>query len=137
MRKLKISSRFVFGIFIVLIGAILLLSNLDLFEVDLSIGTFWPMILIVIGVVKLINYDESTFAGVILLTLGGYFQLRNLDVEFIQDISLGSIIIPTIVILIGLSMLLDRDKPRVTVHKHTVNGSHNSMDEEYKDVDID
>lgn len=142
MKSLKINSRSVFGIFIVVIGGILLLSNLGILTIDLSLVTFWPVILIVIGIVKLVNFDESTSAGVILLILGVYFQLKNLNVEFIEDLNLWSIILPTIIIMVGLSMLLDSDKPRVNrenYEKHHATNGYDDVeeDEEYRDVDID
>lgn len=120
MKGIKLDSRFVFGLCIVGVGLLLLLGNLDVINFDFSIGTFWPIILIVIGLTKVVNYGESTFWGFILLLVGIYFQLQNLNVDFIRNISLGSLIWPTVVILIGLSMLMDRDeKHRDEKHNRT------------------
>jgi len=119
MNRFRISHRVIFGIFIIFVGIILLLNSLDLVDADISFSMYWPIILIVLGLTKIINFDESTFAGGILLLVGSYFQLKNLNVEFIQDIKIATVFWPIVVILFGLSMLFEsRDKKHVTDDEH-------------------
>ena len=42
--------RFLWGILLIFIGLLFLFNNFDLFDIGDFIGTFWPLILIVIGV---------------------------------------------------------------------------------------
>lgn len=113
MNGLRISHRIIFGIIIILIGGILLLNSLEIVDADISFATFWPVILIVFGVVKIINFDESTIVGGILLLLGIFFQLRNFHIPFLENLHLASIFWPIIIILFGLSLIFEnRDRSK-------------------------
>jgi hypothetical protein len=107
MDKLKISNRVIFGIVVIFIGIILLLNSMNVIDADLSLSTYWPMILILFGVAKIINYDESTFVGGIMLIIGIYFQLKNLNVEFFNSIRISTVFWPIVIILFGLSMIFE------------------------------
>jgi len=119
MNRFRISHRVMFGIIIIFVGIILLLNSLDVVDADISFSMYWPVILIALGITKIINFDESTFAGGILLLVGSYFQLKNLNVEFIQDLKISTIFWPIVIILFGLSMLFEsREKKHVTDEEH-------------------
>ncbi len=105
MKEFKIEQRSVFGLIIVLIGGVMLLDSFGVYDIDISIGTWWPLILIAFGLVRIINYDESTFFGVIVLLIGVYFQLSNLGVDIVHNVSFHSIFWPAIIILFGLSLI--------------------------------
>jgi len=121
MKEFKIEQRAVFGIVVILVGLVLLLNSMGFIDADISIARFWPVILIVIGIVKVINFDESTFFGVILLLLGVYFQLRNLGVAILDDVNLYNIFWPSIIILFGLSMVFPTGSKKNNDNKHYSN----------------
>lgn len=110
MKQVKIESRMVLGILVILAGIVMLLNGLDIIDADISIGTFWPVILIVFGITSIINYDGSTFFGVILTLIGAYFLLKNLGVDFIESINFTEIFWPLIIVLFGVSLLMPRKK---------------------------
>jgi hypothetical protein len=108
MNKIKIEGQSIFGFIVLLVGLVMLLNGLDIISADISIAKYWPIILIVLGVVKIINYDESSFWGGILLIIGAYFLLSNLDVTWVQNIRFTSVFWPVVVILIGLSLVFPK-----------------------------
>jgi hypothetical protein len=108
MNKIKIEGQSIFGFIVLLVGLVMLLNGLDIISADISIAKYWPIILIVLGVVKIINYDESSFWGGILLIIGVYFLLSNLDVAWVQNIRFTSVFWPVVVILIGLSLVFPK-----------------------------
>lgn len=110
MKQVKIESRMVLGILVILVGIVMLLNGLNIIDADISIGTFWPVILIVFGVTSIINYDSSTSFGVILSLIGVYFLLKNLGVDFIESINFSEIFWPVIIVLFGVSLILPKKK---------------------------
>jgi len=106
MKEFKIQQRTIMGVSVILVGVILLLSSMGIIGSDVSIGMFWPVILIVLGIIRIVNFDESTYAGIIFLILGVYFQLRNFNIDFLENASLAKIFWPGIVILFGVSLIL-------------------------------
>lgn len=136
MKSFKIEQRSLIGISIILVGGILLLSSLGILDGEFSIGTFWPMILIVMGIVNIVNYDKATLTGFIFLILGLYFQLRNLNVTFLQDTSLGSLMWPGIIIVFGISLILpDRIKSDKYDRDDNRYYRDETIDVEYKEED--
>jgi predicted membrane protein len=64
------------GAIIALIGLVILLDNLDILPA-VRIYRFWPMILIVVGIMNLVG-RSARFFGVILIVTGALFQLSEL-----------------------------------------------------------
>lgn len=100
--------RAMFGIFLVVLGGLLLLKALGLIPWQVSHVIFsWPMILIVIGLVQwLINKKRDV--GIVLIAVGGVFLAPR-----IFDISFGELaryFWPLALIAIGLVLFLRRDK---------------------------
>jgi len=95
------------GLLIILIGVLFLLGNLGRLDVGEVFSTYWPLILIFIGLWHLIAHGfRSTGFGAILILIGGFFMLVNLD------IIRGKIWIyfwPLLIIAAGLWIIL---KPR-------------------------
>ncbi|KGG80679.1 hypothetical protein Y919_04710 [Caloranaerobacter azorensis H53214] len=94
----------IFGILLVFIGIFLLLGEFGM--IDITIGEFiskyWPSILIVIGVYKLLTDSISKTTGIILIIIGGIFQLRNSQYFNIFEYNLFW---PIVIILIGVYVL--------------------------------
>jgi predicted membrane protein len=69
------------GLLIILIGILFLLGNLGRLDVGEVFSTYWPLILIFIGIWHLISHEfRSAGFGLILIPVGGFFMLVNLDV---------------------------------------------------------
>ncbi len=93
--------RLIFGAILIVIGGIVLLGNLDFFNVDLSFYLFsWKTILIYIGIYLLAARPQS-YSGYILMGLGFIFWIPNI---FGENISLHEVFWP--LVLIGLGILL-------------------------------
>lgn len=108
-------TRIIIGLMVVGAGVLFLLSQLGVvwFGIGDLIRTFWPMILIVIGIGGLLD-RKSTWEYAIPLVIGLYFLGNNLGVV---DFSFGDLIryaIPFIIIGVGLSMIFKRKEKRET-----------------------
>lgn len=101
--------RTIFGSGIIVIGIILILDVLRIVDAGFVFTTFWPVIIILFGVFSIFDKKSSTFVGFLLVLIGLYFQLVELEIKIIQDLDLSKLIWPIIVIAIGVKILL---KPR-------------------------
>ena len=82
MASIKIDqSRFFSGLLIILIGLLFLLGALGKVDVGYVFSTYWPLILVFIGLWHLIAHSfRDTGFGVILIVIGGFFMLVNWDI---------------------------------------------------------
>jgi len=94
--------RLIIGVVIVAVGALALFMNLG-FDIDASIWDYWPLILVLFGLSRLLQPREyrSTLSGLIFLVLGTFLLLNNLEV-----INFGfSELWPVIIIIVGISII--------------------------------
>ncbi|MDA3845954.1 MAG: DUF5668 domain-containing protein [Vallitaleaceae bacterium] len=123
MKNFNINRRAVIGIFIIILGAILFL---DAFEVmgDLSAGEIfrngWPVILIVIGLLSLVDSSTSKVFAFILIGLGVFYQLKVLGI-FFEHISLWQFIWPALIIIAGVWLIFPK-RPH-TISSDTINNT--------------
>ena len=69
------------GLLIILIGVLFLLGNLGKLDIGEVFSTYWPLILVFIGLWHLIAHEfRRTGFAVILILIGAFFMLVNLDV---------------------------------------------------------
>ncbi|MFC3789682.1 cell wall-active antibiotics response protein LiaF [Paenibacillus sp. GCM10012307] len=99
--------RFLWGLIIVFVGLNLLMGQFGWggFTLGHIISTFWPVILILIGIDALFKRGGSGWWGIILIVLGVHFLSGTIGYRFF---SIGDIIryaIPVVVILFGLKMI--------------------------------
>jgi predicted membrane protein len=90
----------IFGLLLIGGGLLFLLRNLGIVYFD-NIWSYWPVILIALGVSKLASGRE-VLSGTILTGIGSLFLLRNLGIVY------GNIwgyIWPGVIIAVGVSML--------------------------------
>jgi len=78
-KKLHFDSSIIVGLIIVAVGVFLLLDRFDV-QIGFNPLDFWPLILVAIGLSKLVQPRRSgdMFWGVVLIIIGGLFQLNNL-----------------------------------------------------------
>ena len=100
--------RFLFGVVLIVFGSLWILERLRILPESLSdLIISWQSLLIVIGVVSLINGNETT--GWVLVLIGGLFMVPHL---FEIPWELRRLIWPTILVTLGVLMLFRYGKPR-------------------------
>ena len=93
----------VMGAVIVVVGLLALLMNLG-YDINVSIWDYWPLILVLVGLSRLIQPPQyrSVLSGLIFTLLGALLLLNNLEV-----IDFGfSELWPVILIIVGVSIVL-------------------------------
>jgi predicted membrane protein len=101
----QVKKRLPFGILMILLGAALLLHNLQLLPPAIPGYVFsWKMLLILIGVLHLF-FSHKPFGGIVLIGVGSYFIIPEVLGIPVQDVRLFW---PAIFILVGLSIVFGR-----------------------------
>jgi predicted membrane protein len=90
---------FVWGFIIVLVGTALLLHQLGIIPIDL-VARFWPMILVLFGVMNLTTRSGS-FLGILLILAGTVLQLNRLGITHLSFADLW----PIVLIAVGLLLM--------------------------------
>jgi len=88
------------GIIIAVVGTGFLLNNLGV--VDLSFGVYWPILVILAGLLLFANNTRNWLVPIFLVILGSLYQLRELDVVTFQP---WQVIWPLAIVAIGVSLL--------------------------------
>jgi predicted membrane protein len=138
--------RTVIGLLIIAAGILLLLKSMGIGS-DYNVGDFWPVILIIIGLGKILQPKEhrQLYWGLVITAIGTLFLLNNLGyIRFwVKDL------LPILIILVGIEIL------RCGVFKHKINltycihgkGKHhfkrwkgfsdsNNVDNDYVDISV-
>lgn len=100
-------SKYAFGMILILLGVGFLLDQFNVISFGTILGTYWPMIIIIIGFTNLFDKDSSKFGNLILILVGVMFQINELD---IIAISVAGLIFPVALILIGINVLFSRKR---------------------------
>lgn len=111
----RLDSRFIVGFIFILIGAYLLLYNLDLLPFDLPDYIFsWKTLLITLGLL-IIATRENKGGGITLIVVGGTFLVADLlDVTIGELISEVWMFWPVVFIIIGLALILRKSREKKT-----------------------
>lgn len=99
------SGRIVAGLIIILVGIGLLLDARGTIDFGDTFSTYWPLILVAIGVGLMASRPHSMGGGVVLLVLGCVFLARNLD--YLPN-NWFSYVWPVLLILVGILLLVPR-----------------------------
>jgi hypothetical protein len=93
------------GLIFLALGVILLMGNLNLFEIRPLLSEWWPVLFIVLGIKSLIVYRgaRAWVGGLFWMGMGGLFLSSTLGY---LDISIPSLIWPLVVIWFGVFTLL-------------------------------
>lgn len=123
--------RFSWGLLLVAIGVLFLLNQADLITMDIGdiIRDYWPVILILIGLRGLMfqgrHYGDgsgSFIGSSIILLIGTFFLLKNLDLVTWSFGDLFRYLVPVILILFGLKAIFSPGRRR----GHMNNGGWNN-----------
>lgn len=93
------------GAIIIAVGAALLLGALKVIDFGSILADYWPVLVIVAGVLIFINDYRSWPVAGFVTVLGILFQLRELKVISVEP---WSIVWPLIVIFVGVSLLFSK-----------------------------
>lgn len=92
------------GVLVVAIGVAALLDQLDVVEVSLGaiISTWWPLLVIAVGVAALATVPRAWVGPAGVLAVGILLQLGQLG---LLDVSLWGLLWPIAIILVGISLI--------------------------------
>lgn len=96
----RITPRLIIGIGILALGLLWTLDNLDILESE-PITRWWPVVLIVIGAVQLLNHRSNKAGPIVLIVIGSVLVLRRLDWV---DLDLGDLI-PVGIAIVGVNLI--------------------------------
>lgn len=117
---METSRRALAGIFIVVIGVLLLLFNLRLIPYELYFLKSWQMLLIAIGVFNFLNGKRTP--AIILVSVGAFFLLEEFGPYDLRDFW------PVIIILVGVAFIFR--------HKRAQAGGSGTSEHFFDDVNI-
>ena len=97
----KQRSQFIIASVLIVLGVIFLMGNLDIIDVDIGdlIATWWPLILISLGVAGIFQARATPIGSIFLVVIGVVFLLITLDVAGFD------ILWPVVIIGAGLWIL--------------------------------
>ena len=136
------NQRRILGVFIVLIGSLFLLNSFDIGLNAWSIvGTYWPVVIIIIGLYNLIGSNGIRISGIIMIIIGSLFLLETTGFSLF-GLSAWDIIFPLMIILVGAWLLIPKSGGQAS-SKHFVkqvaifSGAEVACDsEEFKGADV-
>lgn len=104
------NKRSIIGVLIITVGLLMLGGTLGYFEVEGMWSTFWPVILIAIGLVNLADKSRNYLFSAIMVAFGTMFLLRNLEVSFFSNLDIWELIWPVIIIVVGVWFLTSKNR---------------------------
>ncbi|MFP4698414.1 MAG: LiaF transmembrane domain-containing protein [Eubacteriales bacterium] len=99
------SSKNVVGIILVILGIGFFLQQADVIEFNEIISSYWPSIIIMVGIIQLFKKNISYIAGLITICVGVLLQLHKIDI-LPNDFS--GYIWPSILVLVGIAFIFSR-----------------------------
>lgn len=97
------SGRVWIGLFLIVFGVGFLLHQANVWDFTAILATWWPLIIIMIGFIQLINFSYSNFSGFLFITIGGLLLINQW-----VDVNLSAYIWPLILIFVGLAFMFSR-----------------------------
>ncbi len=107
-----------FGVILTILGTLWVLNNLDI--IDFQFKNWWPLILIILGLMNIFGtYRFNNPGAWIMIALGVIFLLANHGYFTWSEIWKFW---PVILIIIGVSLIFRRKIPRITVNNTNCEG---------------
>lgn len=106
-------TRSITGLAIIAVGAGFLLDNFNVIEFGKIASDWWPLAVILAGILIYLNDAKSYLWAILVMGVGVLFQLRELG---IADVNPWQFFWPVVIIVVGLSILFRRG-PHHTVSK--------------------
>lgn len=100
------------GILILAFGVLALLDAFNIIELWSYASVWWPLAIIVAGILVLINNYREYLTAIVLVALGGILQLNRLDVI---EVNVWQLFWPLVIIAIGFSILTRRGSRKLYV----------------------
>lgn len=107
-------SRIIMGLAIVSVGVGFLLGNLGILNFNELASAWWPLAVILGGILIFISDPKSYLWALLVLGLGVLWQLQKLGVT---DVNPWQLFWPAVIILVGFSILMNRSAARLRVSK--------------------
>lgn len=120
--------RSIFGSILVLLGLGFLLDQFNVISFNDIINIYWPIILIVIGGVGLLNSRSSKTINALLVVFGLLFQARNLD---LIDINIFRVFWPIVLIIVGIRIIFGKDSAIINTNYNSKSSNKNVSFEDY------
>lgn len=102
------------GLAIVAVGVGFLLGNLDVLNFNELASRWWPLVVILAGILIFINDTKSYLWALLVTGLGVLWQLQRLE---ITDVNPWQLFWPAVIIIVGLSVILNRSATKRKVNK--------------------
>ena len=109
------SGYWLLGLIILIIGIILLLENVFGIKIWENVWLFWPVLIILWGLMELFQ-RRSIFFGVVLLAIGALFLLKNLELYNWSDTIWKYW--PIIIIALGIDKIFRQPESGLTTRGH-------------------
>lgn len=90
------------GIILILLGLGFLLDQFNIISFNSIISMYWPLVLIILGIVGFLKKNSSKIINISLIVLGILFQARNMD---LIDVNIFKLFWPVILIILGIQMI--------------------------------
>lgn len=97
-------NHFFLAFLLIFFGLLILLNNLGVASFGLTFGTWWPLLIVVIGLHQLVSSRFTNLFALVLLFVGGSIQLRKLGL--INNVHLR-LFWPLLLILFGVILLFN------------------------------
>jgi predicted membrane protein len=108
------TARFITGLVVIAAGAALLFSNLEIYNFNELVKDWWPLAIIVAGLLIFLNDVKSYLWALLISGFGVFLQLKQLD---IVDINPWQLFWPIAIIVIGVSIIFNHSASRRKVTK--------------------
>ena len=122
--------RRLFASLLIIIGVLIILSNLDIISIEHIMKYLWPSLLILIGLFNLVRNRRIQFFSVILIAIGSIYLLNELEIINITFRQIMTYFWPGVLILIGLNLLFSRPQ-KVKPIEPSTRPKHQSNQKEY------